>query len=152
MIVYDLACEAGHRFEGWFASSADFSSQRKRGLVSCPACGSDEVEKAPMAPAVPRKGNQLPSSQIQQTMVSAPLPPEAAKVLAKLAKLQAELVKDSRWVGKDFVEQTREMHYGERDMETIHGQATLDEAQELLDEGIAVMPLVVPIADPDELN
>ena len=152
MIVFDLACPAGHRFEGWFASSADFEGQRKRGLVSCPSCGADQVEKAPMAPAVPRKGNQQEVSQPRQTMVSAPLPPEAAQVLAKLAEVQAQLVKNSRWVGKDFAEQSREMHYGEREVETIHGQATLDEAQELLEEGIAVMPLVVPIADPDELN
>lgn len=152
MIVYDLTCAAAHRFEGWFASAADFEDQRQRGLVSCPFCGTDQVEKAPMAPAVARKGSQIESSPRNQTMVSAPLPPEAAQVLAQLAKFQAQLVKNSRWVGKDFAERSREMHYGERDAEAIHGQATLSETQELLEEGIAVMPLLVPIADPDELN
>ena len=57
MIVYDLICDHGHRFEGWFGSSGDYAEQRERGLVSCPQCGSGEVTKAPMAPAVPAKGN-----------------------------------------------------------------------------------------------
>ena len=85
-------------------------------------------------------------------MVSAPLPPEAVEVLAKLAALQKEALKQSRWVGKDFAEQSREMHYGERDVETIHGQATLEEARDLLEEGIAVMPLPFPVAAPEDLN
>jgi len=153
MIVFDLACAAGHRFEGWFASSDDFTGQQTRGLVTCPECGSAQVTKAPMAPAVPRKGNQVAESrQQQQAMVSAPLPPEAVEVLAKLAALQKEALKQSRWVGKDFAEQSREMHYGERDVETIHGQATLEEARDLLEEGIAVMPLPFPVAAPEDLN
>lgn len=152
MIVYDLACRAGHCFEGWFASSVDFDDQRERGLIVCPTCGADQVDKAPMAPAVPRKGNQLTASQPQQGMVSAPLPPEAAQVLAKLVEVQAQVLKQSRWVGNDFAEQSREIYYGERDAEVIHGQATLDEAKELIDEGIAVMPLLVPVAPPEELN
>ncbi|WP_374588134.1 DUF1178 family protein [Novosphingobium sp.] len=152
MIVFDLACDAGHRFEGWFASSDDFAGQQARGLVTCPECGSAEVTKAPMAPAVPRKGNQVAETRPQQAMVSAPLPPEAVEVLAKLAALQKEALKQSRWVGKDFAEQSREMHYGERDVETIHGQATLEEARDLLEEGVAVMPLPFPVAAPEDLN
>lgn len=152
MIVFDLACDAGHCFEGWFASSDDFAGQQARGLVTCPECGSAQVTKAPMAPAVPRKGNQVTETRPQQAMVSAPLPPEAVEVLAKLAALQREALKQSRWVGKDFAEQSREMHYGERDVETIHGQATLEEARDLLEEGIAVMPLPFPVAAPEDLN
>lgn len=152
MIVFDLACDAGHRFEGWFASSDDFAGQQARGLVTCPECGSAQVTKAPMAPAVPRKGNQVAETRPQQAMVSAPLPPEAVEVLAKLAALQKEALKQSRWVGKDFAKQSREMHYGERDVETIHGQATLEEARDLLEEGIAVMPLPFPVAAPEDLN
>jgi len=152
MIVFDLACDAGHRFEGWFASSDDFAGQQARGQVTCPECGSAQVTKAPMAPAVPRKGNQVAETRPQQAMVSAPLPPEAVEVLAKLAALQKEALKQSRWVGKDFAEQSREMHYGERDVETIHGQATLEEARDLLEEGIAVMPLPFPVAAPEDLN
>ena len=61
MIVFDLCCDAGHRFEGWFGSSEDYAGQQARGLVSCPTCDSTVVDKAPMAPAVPRKGNRQPA-------------------------------------------------------------------------------------------
>lgn len=152
MIVYDLICQSGHRFEGWFASSLDFDDQRRRGLVACPNCGVDQVEKAPMAPAVARKGNQIVTNATQQTAASPVQRSEAAKVLRKLAEVQAEVLKNSQWVGADFATQSREMHYGERDSELIHGQATLHEAQELLEEGIAVMPLLVPVVTPEELN
>lgn len=152
MIVYDLVCEDGHRFEGWFASSDDFTTQVENGMVSCPFCGSALIEKAPMAPAVPRKGNQVAQAQPHQTMVSARMPSNAVKILNRVAQLQADALKDSRWVGQNFAEHSREMHYGEREMETIHGQATLDQAKELLDEGVPVMPLLVPITAPEDLN
>lgn len=153
MIVFDLACTAGHRFEGWFASSEDFAKQQQRALVTCPQCGSADVAKAPMAPAVPRKGNQraeVPAAT--QPMASGVMPPEAAAMLGKLAQLQAEVLRDSRWVGKDFADQSRAMHYGEREAEVIHGQATLEQARDLLEEGVPVMPLPLPVAPPDELN
>ncbi len=105
-----------------------------------------------MAPAVPRKGNQLPAAASSQTVVGGAMPPEAQAVMTRLAELQAEALKQSRWVGKGFAEQSREMHYGERETETIHGQATLEEAKDLLEEGIAVMPLPFPVASPEDLN
>lgn len=150
MIVYDLCCDAGHRFEGWFGSSDDFATQREGGLVACPQCGSDAVEKAPMAPAVPTKGNQR--SEARVPVANGPMPPEAAAMMRKLAELQAEALKTSTWVGDAFAEQSRAIHYGERDAAQIHGQATPDEAQALHDEGIAIMPLLFPVAAPDELN
>lgn len=152
MIVYDLICRSGHRFEGWFASSLDFDDQRRRGLIACPNCGADQVEKAPMAPAVPRKANQIATSPVQHAAALPMQRSEATKALLKLAEVQAEVLKNSRWVGTDFATQSREMHYGERDSELIHGRATLHEAQELLEEGIAVMPLLAPVAAPEELN
>jgi len=164
MIVFDLICSpGGHRFEGWFGSSADFAAQQARGLVCCPQCGAAAVAKAPMAPSVGRKGNQAvavrpagpltPSTPAKpQPMVAGDLPPEAAKLLKAMAKVQAEALKASRWVGNDFAEQTRAQHYGERETETIHGQATLKQAKDLLEEGIAVMPLPFPVAPPDETN
>lgn len=155
MIVFDLTCDAGHRFEGWFGSSDDYAGQRARGLVSCPQCGSAVVEKAPMAPAVPRKGNSLPAAPAQparQPMARGTMPPEVAEALGKLAEAQAKALKDSRWVGDGFAEQTRAMHYGEQDPETIHGQASLEEARALHEEGIPVAPLPFPVAPPDELN
>lgn len=159
MIVYDLSCSGGHRFEGWFGSSDDFAGQQARGLVTCPHCGSADVTKAPMAPAVPRKGNQLPQAEPMartgetvQDFAGGGMPPELAAAMGKLAALQAEALKKSKWVGDDFVQQSRAMHYGEREIETIHGQATLREAKELLEEGVTIAPLPFPVAPPDELN
>ena len=150
MIVYDLSCDEGHRFEGWFGSSDDYAGQRERGLVACPQCGSGAVGKAPMAPAVPRKGNR--QSEAMQPVAGGAMPPEAAAMLRKLAEVQAEALKSSTWVGDAFPERSRAVHYGEREPETIHGQASADEARALVDEGITIAPLLFPVAPPDELN
>ena len=156
MIVYDLLCDGGHRFEGWFRSSSDFETQAGSGLVDCPTCGSSEVRKAPMAAAVPAKSSQRgdtgPEVQPRQDVSNTPLPPEVAQALGKLAEAQAKALKSSKWVGKDFAEQSRAMHYGEREVETIHGQATPEEAKGLIDEGVQVAPLPFPVAPPDEVN
>ncbi len=174
MIVYDLECrDGGHRFEGWFGSSADFASQQERGLVSCPSCGSGNVVKAVMAPRVGRKGNQMPApvarkpetmpvptppnpgahaSTHASALANVPLPPEAVAMMKNLARMQAEALQQSRYVGNNFSENARAMHYGERETESIHGQATLKEAKELLEEGIAIAPLPFPVTPPDEAN
>jgi len=166
MIVFDLECRAGgHRFEGWFASSNDFAAQQERGFVACPECGSADVIKAPMAPKLVRKGNQLPNVPAvvpadvppaapapRHPMAKGAMPPEAVQVMRALASMQAEALKDSRWVGDKFAEQSRAMHYGERDAETIHGQATPEDAAALFEEGIEVMPLPFPVAPPGEAN
>lgn len=156
MIVFDLHCREGHTFEGWFGSSEDYASQKGRGLVSCPECGSSAVEKAPMAPAVPRKGNrgnQASQMEDRRTPVTGgEIPPEVRKAMKALADAQKKVLASSRYVGDDFAEQSRAMHYGEKDLEAIHGKATLKEAKELLDEGIEVAPLPFPIAEPDKLN
>lgn len=161
MIVFDLSCDNAHRFEGWFGSSSDFASQQERGLVSCPQCGSDQISKAPMAPAVPAKSNSRPAEtpRADQPVASRkgpvsnkPLPPEVAKALQKLAEVQARALKDSTWVGKDFAKKSRAIHYGEEDNAVIHGEATLEEAKDLHDEGIAVSPLPFPVAPPEDLN
>ena len=154
MIVYDLSCDQGHRFEGWFGSSDDFAEQQAEGLVSCPQCGSPEVGKAPMSPAVPRKGNQLPAApeRGKQALASGPMPPEVSEALKKLAEAQASALKSSKWVGDAFAEQSRAMHYGEREAETIHGQATPEEAHALFEEGVPVSPLPFPVAPPEDVN
>jgi hypothetical protein len=163
MIVFDLECRSGsHRFEGWFGSSDDFAAQQARGLLCCPQCGSPDVAKAPMAPRVARKGNQqvdVAPRQAEKTQPMAaappaelPMPPEAIAMMKKLARMQAEALKQSRWVGDSFAEDARAMHYGEREAEVIHGQATLEEAQDMLEEGIAVAPLPFPVAPPGKAN
>lgn len=171
MIVFDLQCgPLGHRFEGWFGSSLDYEDQRARGLVSCPACGSVDVTKAVMAPNVGRKGNQVaalpgagrvvpadgasaaaPVPQMTTTPMQS-LPPQAVAMLQAMAKAQAEALKQSTWVGNRFADDARAMHYGEKDQTLIHGRATIEEAQELAEEGIPVAPVLFPIAPPDDLN
>ena len=159
MIVFDLSCIEGHRFEGWFGSSGDYEDQRTRRLLACPTCGASDVSKAPMAPAVPAKGNSRQEVLPPETrppearaMANSPMPPEMQKALAALAKAQAEALKSSTWVGDKFAEETRKMHYGERDEAPIHGQASLAEAKALIEEGVPVAPLPFPVAPPDKLN
>jgi hypothetical protein len=171
MIVFDLQCRTGgHRFEGWFGSSDDYARQQERGLVSCPECASSDIIKAPMAPNIERKGNQLsapaaashppegaPSpapaaSPMTMPMAKGAMPSEAVKMMQALAVMQAKALEKSRWVGDSFVAATREMHYGEREVEPIHGQATIKEARDLLEEGIEVSPLPFPVAPPGEAN
>ena len=111
-----------------------------------------------MAPAVPAKGNTMPDRAPQpalaetQAVSNMPAPPEVEKAMEALAKAQAKALEKSTWVGKDFAKQSREMHYGERDEAAIHGQASIEEAKALVDEGVPVAPLPFPIAPPDELN
>ena len=153
MIVYDLACAAGHRFEGWFGSSSDFEAQRDGGLLDCPQCGSAEVTKAPMAPSVPAKTNQQPAAPSgPNTASNLPIPAEVRRAMKALVEVQRKALESSRYVGQDFADNARAMHYGEKEVEAIHGKATLEQAKELLEEGVAVSPLPFPVADPDELN
>ena len=159
MIVFDLRCHHGHRFEGWFSSTGDFESQHKRGLLNCPECGSTSVSKAPMAPSVPAKGNTITETLPQRKTVedgpvisNQEMPAEVQAAITKLAQAQARVLKDSKWVGSDFAEQSREMHYGERDEAPIHGQASLKEAKELAEEGVPIAPLPFPVSPPDKLN
>lgn len=163
MIVFDLSCDHGHRFEGWFGSSDDYASQQSRGLVTCPSCGSAQISKAPMAPAVPAKGNSSASAQLiaedsvqderdLHPVSSKPMPEEVQKALSALAQAQEKALKESTWVGDSFAEQSRAMHYGEADEALIHGRASAEEAKSLIDEGIAVAPLPFPISPPEELN
>lgn len=157
MIVFDLTCrDHGHGFEGWFGSSQDFTAQQERGLVTCPQCGSANIIKAPMAPNLNRKGNQVaaasPTATPSAPVAGGALPPKAAALMQAMAQMQAAALQESRWVGTGFAETSRAIHYGERAAETIHGQATAEEAIELIEEGIEVMPLPFPVAPPSETN
>jgi hypothetical protein len=163
MIVFDLQCSIGHRFEGWFGSSPDYEDQRTRRLLACPQCGCDAVAKAPMAPAVPAKGNSsnalttspaapAPAAANAQNIANVPMPPEMRRALAAIAKVQAEALKTSTWVGDKFAEKSRAMHYGEETSAPIHGQASLAEVKALADEGVPVAPVLFPVTPPDEVN
>ncbi len=142
MIVFDLRCNGGHVFEAWFGSSDAYARQREGGLLSCPVCGSQAVDKAVMAPAVAAKGNR--------TTV-----PDAAgmkQAIGALAAAQAKLLASSQWVGSGFAAQARAMHDGEEPHRTIHGQATLAEAKALVEDGVPVAPLPLPVVPPDRVN
>ena len=154
MIVFDLCCAAGgHRFEAWFASSDSFADQQARGLIACPVCGDAEVKKAVMAPRVGAKSNQAaPVPAAPPANAAEPSPELVRKLLAEIAAKQAEMLPQSRWVGRDFAAAARAMHEGRAAEDLIHGQASPQEAQALHDDGIAAMPLLVPIAPPDAIN
>ena len=138
MIVLDVACSAGHRFEGWFASNDAFEDQRGRGLVSCPSCGDTTVERALSVPRIAgKRSNETPSPK---------------QVLATIAAMQAVSLKNSTWVGKEFAGKARDMAEGAIPHATIHGEATPAEAKALRDDGVAVMPLLCPVAKPSDIN
>jgi hypothetical protein len=144
MIVFDLKCAHDHQFEAWFGSSADFDNQKKRKLLRCPFCDDDNIDKALMAPAVGRKGNQknesaaVPVASPGDTPMS---PAERRAMMEALAAFQAKVEAASEDVGADFVEEVRKIHYGEAEDRPIMGEAKLTDARDLLEEGITVLPL-----------
>ena len=143
MIVFDLRCDAGHVFEAWFASSTVYADQAAAGQVACPFCGDTAVGKAVMAPSIPSKGNQRDD----------PPPPALVKqALRHLAAAQTKALATSQWVGGAFATRARAMHLGEEDHKPIHGQASLAEAKALVDEGIPVAPLPLPVVPPEKAN
>ena len=165
MIVFDLQCrEDGTRFEGWFRSTEDFENQRTSGLLNCPNCGGDQVEKAVMAPAVGRKGNQritkpargpkpvVEPGQDAAVATMAPLSEDTKKALVAMAEIQRKVLEKSRWVGGRFADEARSMHYGETDAEPIHGETSIEEAEQLIEEGIEIAALPFPVAPPDAVN
>jgi hypothetical protein len=154
LIVFDLCCAGDHRFEAWFASSDSFIDQQSRGLINCPVCGDDEVKKAVMAPRVGAKSNRQAVAQVpaQPSGSGEPSPELVRKLLADIAAKQAEMLPQSRWVGRDFADAARAMHEGRAVEDLIHGQASPEEAQSLREDGIAAMPLLVPVVPPEAAN
>jgi hypothetical protein len=140
MIVFELACAQGHRFEGWFASSEDFVRQREQSLVSCPICDDAHVERIPSARVSVPKG--APADAPKPT---APAPAAsmaaAAGLPAELVAQLREIVKNTENVGRRFPEEARKIHYEEVPPRAIRGQASPDEAKALTDEGIEFAPL-----------
>lgn len=154
MIRYALRCERGHDFESWFQSSSAYDSQRKRGLVRCPMCDSTKVEKAIMAPRIARKGKAkapqpaaaAPTSEESTSLVMAP---QERELIAKLKELRDHVLKNADNVGDKFPDEARKMHYGDIEHRAIYGEASVEEAKALVEEGIEVAPL--PIL-PDDRN
>jgi hypothetical protein len=167
MIRYALKCAKGHAFESWFQSSAAFDKQNKRGLVTCPVCGASKVAKAIMAPQLTRTRNaesaqaEPPASPAPPALAGAmpPVTPGKAAVAMtspaerelrrKLKALRDHVTKNAHYVGAQFPEEARKMHYGEIEHRSIYGEATSEEAKALHEEGVEFHPL--PIL-PDDHN
>ena len=142
MKVLDLQCAHGHGFEGWFASEDDFQSQCTRALVQCPLCGDAQVHKKPSAPRL----NLGHAKAEPVTAVALQRPSGDAALTAAWLELSRRMLAQTQDVGARFAEEARKMHYGETEERAIRGQATLDEARALVDEGIEVLPMLLPEA------
>ena len=150
MIAYNLVCMVGHTFDGWFQSSAAFDVQAAEGKLFCPVCGDARVQKGIMAPAVKtsvtkRKGRPEP--------ISGPPPmaakPDPAKMQQFMAGFRKYVQENADYVGPRFPEEARKIHYGETKERQIYGEATSDEARDMVEEGIDIAPLP---PDPNDLN
>jgi hypothetical protein len=135
VIVFELICADRHRFEGWFASAEDFERQKGRGLLSCPVCASSGIEK-------------LLTAKIGKTEAEAPAekkqPAAAPKLPEKLRDMIDAILLNTEDVGRDFPDEARRIHRKETRERSIRGVATGEETRDLLEEGIAVMPLPIP--------
>jgi hypothetical protein len=139
MIHYDLICDQGHAFDGWFRNSSAYDEQAGSGLVSCTQCGSAKVEKQLMAPGIPAKSNRKGDSASK--MVAAPADPRLAELMNMMREMRRHVEENAEYVGDRFAEEARKIHYEESDQRGIYGQTTPDEAKALIEEGITVHPL-----------
>ncbi|MEG3174961.1 DUF1178 family protein [Sphingomonas sp. RB3P16] len=152
MIVFDLRCAQAHVFEAWFGSSGAYEEQREGGLLACPVCGDSDIGKAVMAPNVGTKGNSR-NQPVAHAASDAPPSPQAIKAaLRALATAQAKALETSQWVGRGFADQARAMHLGETATTPIHGETTLSEAKALVEEGVPILPLPLPVVPADTIN
>lgn len=139
MIVYSLNCSEGHAFEGWFKDSAAYDAQAADGKLVCPICDSREIEKAPMAPSLP--------SSVGERKTAATTPNELRKMRQFMTGLRKYVEENAEYVGTDFPEEARKIHYGETEDRHIYGEATPEEARELIEEGVDVAPLPPDLSD-----
>ena len=141
MISFSIVCENDHDFEAWFRNGDDFDAQRRRKLIGCPACGSTKVEKALMAPAV--------STGRRKEKMALAIGTEQRKAMAKLKELTEKLKQGADYVGDKFADEARKIHFGETEARGIYGEATVDEARSLHEDGVEFLPLP---NIPDEQN
>jgi len=149
MIVFDLHCKDGHRFEGWFGSAKDFASQKKRGLLSCPSCGGTGIERALSAPRLnmgAQAPKNLPQAPAQKTPDMEGKDPFAVAQML-YSRMLDEILAKSEDVGSKFPEEARKIYYKEAEGRAIRGQATQEEHDALVDEGIPVARFPVPPSD-----
>jgi hypothetical protein len=141
LIRFSLICEREHEFEAWFRSNDDFDTQKKRGFVDCPSCGSHRIEKALMAPAV--------STGRKQEKIALAMGEAQKQALAQLKAMAEKVRENADYVGDKFAEEARKIHFGESDPRGIYGEATVDEAKSLAEDGVEFMPIP---SFPDDRN
>lgn len=139
MIRYDLICDQGHGFDGWFRDSAAYDEQAAGGLVSCSVCGSVKVEKQLMAPGIPAKSNRRDESA--RKMIAGPVDPRLAVMMQMVREMRRHVEENAEYVGPRFAEEARKIHYEEAEHRGIYGEASPDEAKALVEEGITVHAL-----------
>ena len=128
MIKYELKCRKDHVFEAWFYDSATYDKQEAGGRVVCPVCNSRKVTRAPMAPRIGKSKSQVAAAEAKQQ----------AMALKALAEIRDHVEKNADYVGDQFAEEARKIHYGEVDKRSIYGEATREEAEDLAEEGVEV--------------
>lgn len=133
MIQYSLVCENAHKFDAWFRSAEAYEEQATRGIVSCPVCGSAEVDKALMAPAVARPQTDKVSVTTGH--------PQQAEIVQFLRAMRQKVTSEADYVGDRFAEEARKIHFKEADPRGIYGEATKDEVTQLIEDGVDFMPL-----------
>lgn len=149
MILYELKCQDGHGFEGWFRDGATYDSQAAAGEIACPVCGDTGIVKAPMAPRIAKR--PVGDRTVEPRPDSAPSGPEASTVMvsgeirARLEALRRHVEENCDSVGDAFAEEARRIHYGEVPHRDIYGEATEDEAAELAEEGVAFARIPWPV-------
>ncbi|MCA0044087.1 DUF1178 family protein [Celeribacter litoreus] len=145
MIRYALKCSHQHQFESWFRSAEDFDTLNAQGQVSCPQCGETNVTKAIMAPQVRTKDAAQSPQETEETTSApaapAPSEPTPEQIEQAISQMRAEVEANSDYVGMNFASEARKMHEGETPNRAIYGEAKLDEAKALLEDGIPVLPL-----------
>ena len=134
MIRYALNCSQGHEFESWFQSAEAFDKLHRAGMVSCAVCGGTDVEKRLMAPRIGAKSKAEPEA-------GRPLSAPAHPAEQALAELKKKIEENSDYVGRDFAREARRMHEGEAPERSIYGEARVDEARKLVEDGVPVAPL-----------
>ncbi|MCR9212978.1 MAG: DUF1178 family protein [Proteobacteria bacterium] len=132
MIKYNLKCDKSHVFEAWFKNSTAYDDQAARGIVFCAICGSNHVQKAPMAPSVPKKGS---AEQSDATTVDMN---QAAAAMSAIRELRQAVEDNCDYVGPKFAEEARKIHYGEVEERGIYGEASAEEKTELKEEGVEI--------------
>ena len=141
MIRYDLVCEKGHEFDGWFRDSDTYDKQAKRGLVSCTHCGTVKIQKQIMAPGIPSKSNKKSENAVRMT--AGPVDPRAAAMMQMMRYYRKHVETNAENVGNNFAEEARKIHYKETKERGIYGHTSSEDAAALIEEGIEIHPIPV---------